>query len=441
MITNSFPARRWTGVYLTVYSLYILAGMAVRIGGWMHDDALVYTQSARRVLDGSFNIYGILRNPEIAPPLGVTYAYSSFMTILIAPFVGIADWFKLGNIWAMRLIALPLLVADVLAMQQLRYLARSLRPRVEERFLFVGILLSLFITGFLLVTAYKSHIEGTVLLFILLALRYLPRNILLSGVFAGLALSAKHMTALLGLVPIGVALLFYSRYGARGGLRATLTWLGTSLAVFGGFLLPPILYNPGAAYYALVTQANRIGYVGPGLPRWAINWLSANLISNDYLIAREFVLQYSSVFLVLVVGLVSLFVVWRQQVRGAPVSFDDTRLLGLVAFGSVAYILLAKWVSDSYFQLPLALVFLWDVARKTPVARNVKAARFASVPWVGIGAAVAYQSINLLDPGAFTNMAQATAPWHMDALLFALFAAISIMILRDLLRHPQPSQA
>ncbi|HUP27799.1 MAG TPA: hypothetical protein VM409_05135 [Chloroflexia bacterium] len=436
----SSPYRGWAGLYAAMYACYFLVGMGARIGGWMHDDALVYTQSARRVVDGSFHLYAILRNPEIAPPLGATYAYSSYMTILIAPFVGLADALKLGTPWAMRLIAIPLLAGDILAMQQLRQLARSLRPKVDERFMFVGVVLSLFVTSFWLVTAYKSHIEGTVLLFVLLALRFLPRNLLLSGVFAGLALSAKHMTAILTLIPVAAVLLFASRENRLtrrelGGLIDLLRWSGAMLVVFALFLLPPVLSDPSASYYALVTQAGRVVDLGPGLTHWTLLWMSQNLPPGTDASLRPLVLQYSSLLLVAVVALASVGAAWRARTRGQAITLTDARLLGLVAFGAVAYLVLAKWVSDGYYQFPLALIFLWDLVRRAPLAEGDSTSVLQSFPWVGVGAGVLYRCINLLDPGALSSRAMTNAAWYMDPLLLVLFLVIAGLLLRHVMYY------
>ncbi len=89
---------RWNRVYLAMYVLYIVVGLSARLAGWMHSDALVYLQSSRRVVDGSFDLYTILRTPYLAPPLGTTYAYSPFMAIVVAPFVYVSDALRLGNI-------------------------------------------------------------------------------------------------------------------------------------------------------------------------------------------------------------------------------------------------------------------------------------------------------------------------------------------------------
>lgn len=428
-LTSQPIERRWAGSYFTLYSLYIIIGMSVRLLGWMHDDALVFVQSARRVADGSFDIYGIVRTPFIAPPLGTTYPYSSMLVIVLAPFVALTDAFKLGNIWAMKVIALPLLVFDVLAMQQMRRLAREWRPKVDERYLFLGVALSLFLTSFLWVTALKSHAEGMVLLFLLLTLRLLPRNVLLAGVCAGLALSAKHMTALLGLIPIGLVFLFGGRTSESGTptpgrLKDNLTWGASTLAVFALFVLPPVLRNPDATYYALVTQTARIVPIGPGLPRWANALLGADSSTNPWL--REVVLTYSNVVLLAVITGISLIMIWRARRDAQPIGIQDARLLGLIAFVGIAYIIFAKWVSDHYYQVPLALVFLWDLVRSTSRSGP------STVPWIGIGSAIAYRAVTQIDPLDYSIPIQFNMSWVRDILLFILFVALASIMLREM---------
>ncbi|HYP42153.1 MAG TPA: hypothetical protein VEX13_17485 [Chloroflexia bacterium] len=426
--------RRWAWAYFTLYALYIIIGMSARLAGWLHDDALVFVQSARRVVDGSFDIYGIVRTPFIAPPLGTTYPYSSLLVIVLAPFVALTDAFKLGNIWAMKVIALPLLVFDVLAMQQMRRLAREWRPFVDERYLFLGAAMSLFLTSFLWVTGHKSHAEGMVLLFLLLTLRLLPRNVLLAGVCAGLALAAKHMTALLGLIPIGLVFLFGGRASESGTptparLKDTLTWGASALGVFALFLLPPVLRNPDAAYYALVTQTARIVPLGPGLPRWANALLGTDPSANPGL--REAVLSYSNVVLIAVIVGVTLFMLWQARRATRPIGIQDARLLGLMAFGGIAYIIFAKWVSDHYYQVPLALVFLWDLVRSTPRSGP------SSVPWIGIGAAIAYRAVTQIDPLDYSIPLQFNMSWVRDILLLILFIALVLVMLLKMLVVPK----
>jgi hypothetical protein len=426
--------RRWAWAYFTLYALYIIIGMSARLAGWLHDDALVFVQSSRRVVDGSFDIYSIVRTPFIAPPLGTTYPYSSLLVIVLAPFVALTDAFKLGNIWAMKVIALPLLVFDVLAMQQMRRLAREWRPQVDERYLFLGVALSLFLTSFLWVTALKSHAEGMVLLFLLLTLRLLPRNVLLAGVCAGLALAAKHMTALLGLIPIGLVFLFGGRgseseTSTSGRLKDTLTWSASALGVFALFVLPPVLRNPDAAYYALVTQTARIVPLGPGLPRWANALLGTDPSANAGL--REAVLSYSNVVLLAVIAGVTLFMIWRARRAAQPIGIQDARLLGLMAFGGIAYIIFAKWVSDHYYQVPLALVFLWDIVRSTPRSGT------GSVPWIGIGSAIAYRAITQIDPLDYSIPNQFNMSWVRDILLLVMFVALALVMLRQMLVAPK----
>jgi len=436
-------AHHWARTYAIMYAIYVLVGLVVRFAGWMHDDALVYLQASRRVLDGSFDLYSILRTPFIAPPLGTTYAYSPLMAIIIAPFVAVADALSLGNVWAMKILGIPLLLIDVLAMEQLRRLARTYRPQVDERVLFGGIALTLFVTSFWLVTAYKSHIEGMVLLFLLLALRLLRGNLLLSGICAGLALSAKHMTVLPCLIPIGLALLAArptdDHLPLIRRLREALVWGGAALSVFAVFMLPAVLSNPHAVYYAFVTQGTRIVTLGPGLPTMIDRLLQGSLSQADYLPVRENLLTYSNMVMIIATILVPSIVILWARGRGRPIGLSDTRLIGLVAFGGISYVIFAKWVSDSYYQMPLALVFLWDVLRVTPNS-GARQSAINSFPWVGIGGALAFRAVTQFGSTTYSESGKYIAAQAMDGILLLLFITLAALILRWVLSYtPTPA--
>ena len=248
---------RWGRAYAWLYIVYVALGAGARLAGWWHPDATWFLQAARHVLDGSFDLYSLRGGAPIAPPLGITYSYSPLLAIIISPVVWLNDHFGWGDDMAYRLIGLPLLFGDVLAMHQLRRLVKKWRPGVDERYLFAGIAISLFLASFLLATAFKGHVEGLLLLFLLLTLRFLPRNLLLGSLFAGLALATKHTSAILALVPIGLVLLAGGRHVGREegseegaaarrrwpelvtlGLRDALVFSGISLGVLVLFMLP-----------------------------------------------------------------------------------------------------------------------------------------------------------------------------------------------------------
>src|SRR5207237_4374943 len=116
------------------------------IGWWTHGDAVWFVQTTRKVLDGSFDLYSMRIAPELIPPLGATYAYTPLTAMILAPFVGLADALGWGQLGAERLMVIPLFVIDLLAMVQLRSLVRSWRPAVDERYLFAGIAIALYLT-------------------------------------------------------------------------------------------------------------------------------------------------------------------------------------------------------------------------------------------------------------------------------------------------------
>jgi hypothetical protein len=354
------------------------------------------------------------------------------MAMLISPFVGIADGLGWGQEWAERLMALPLLVADVLAMHQLRRLIREWRPAADERLVFLGILISLCLTSFWVVSAYGGHDEGLVLLFLLLALRVTPRNLLLGGLCAGLALAAKQ-TAFFQLLPVGLVLLAGgalpagSTDGERGGwgasFRHSILWGGAALAVFGAFLLPAVLSNSEAAWYGLVTQMSRLTTFGPGLPSWIDRALQANLGPSDYAGVLPILLEYSNAVLVGVVVLASGLSVWWARRRGRALGLVDPRLMGLVAFGAIAQVLFGKWVSGHYYQLPLALVFAWDMVRTQPVA-HASSLTLGAFPWIGLGSAIVFRSVTQLGPW-----------WIKEGLILLLFGMLAVLVLYSVSRR------
>src|SRR5690348_15859191 len=103
--------------------------MAGRWSGWQNGDQLWFVDAARHILDGSWRIYEFRPDFSIiaAPPLGFSYSYSPLLTLVLAPFVGLAD--VLGGTplaacvggsdeLVYRQIVFPLLVADVLEMEE-----------------------------------------------------------------------------------------------------------------------------------------------------------------------------------------------------------------------------------------------------------------------------------------------------------------------------------
>ncbi len=426
-------AARWQCVYLALYAGYVLLGLALRWNGWLHYDHIWFVDAARHILDGSWRIYDFKGTPSIAPPDGLAYSYSPLPALLMAPFVAFADAVRdtplaasVGGAdqLAYRLIVVPLLLADVLAMEQLRRLVRDWRPTVDETALFLGILPTLLVTGFLQVSAYRDHQEGLVLLLLLTTLRVTPRHVAWGGVCAGLTLAAKQ-TSVLELAPIGAVLLFgglQRREGLRPG--AAFVWAGLAAAVFGAFMLPPLLAGPDAVIYAFLTQEQRRVLTGQGLPVWIDSALAGTLGAGSatYALWHERLLRYSNVALVLGAGVLMGAAFWWSARRSRPIGLVDSRLLALVALGGVLQIVLAKWVTGHYYQLPLALVLLWDTVRMAP-----------RWPLVGLAGTFGFRAITVaVDLPA--------VPQIKDGLLFALFAALAGAVLVAA-SHPEPAPA
>ncbi len=445
--TDGAGTRPCQRAYFALFATYIILGVGARLLGWWYGDAIWFVWAARHVLDNSFDLYSLHLAPELAPPIGITYSYTPLLAVLVAGFVAAADALQLGDEGAYRAMALPLIALDVVAKQELRRLVTSWRPAVDQRFLFLGIAISLFLTSFLSATAYRGHVEGLVLLFILLTLRFLPRNLILAGLFAGLALSAKHTTALFALLPIGLVMLSGGRTIDREGepdvlrpqklrraWRDTSIWAGIALTVFAAFLAPPLVRNPDAVYYAFVTLPNRLVSFGPGLTHWIDRVLAALLKPADFITVRPLLLSISNLFVVALPTLLMLYVIVRARARKQPFGLVDVRLIGLIAFALVANLVLAKWVSEHYYPLPLAMVFVWDMLRVTRPGprRGPLTLNWDNFPWVGVGAAIAYKSLTQLDASTFPSIGISSQSWLGDAVLFVLFAALAGLMWRGL---------
>jgi hypothetical protein len=336
------------------------------------------------------------------------------------------------------------MVADVLAIQQVRRLVYTWRPAVDERLLCLGIMFSLFITSFWQVTALRGHVEGLMLLFLLLTLRWLPRNLVLGGLCAGMALATKHMVAM-ELLPIGIVLLTggwrvahvdrqgraprgYPR-GPLPDLEAFLIWGGIAAAVFLGWVLPAAVVNPGAVWYAFITLPGRLILTGPGLPVLIDKWAQGALGGPDYAQLHTALMDQSNLALPLIAGAVALVAVSWAARRGQPITLEDPRLLGLIALSSVTQVVFAKWVGPHYYQLPLLLAFIWDVVRTAPRIR-AEGVRPGTFPWIGLGAAIAFRGIS-----------QFELPDFKFLLILLVYAGLWVLLLWGVLRRAAGDEA
>ena len=157
-----------------------------------------------------------------------------------------------------------------------------------------------------------------------------------------------------------------------------------------------------------MTQEQRRVLLGPGLPGWLDHGLQALLgqgASFDYW--HGVLLRYSNVALIGVFALVLALALWHSYGRQRSIGLMDSRLLALVALGGLLQIVLAKWVSGHYYQLPLALALLWGTVRDAP-----------RLPLTGLRGGSAFCSATQLD---FPN-----TPPLRDASILGVFVWLTI---------------
>ena len=127
--------------------------------------------------------------------------------------------------------------------------------------------------------------------------------------------------------------------------------------------------------------------------------------------------------------LVALVAVTWGRRRGQPITLEDPRLLGLVAFSAVTQVVFAKWVGPHYYQLPLLLAFLWDAVRTAP-RLTPQGWRPGTFPWIGLGAAIAFRGISQFDPPPFKTL-----------LILLVYMALGALLLWGVLRPEAGDEA
>lgn len=89
-------------------------------------------------------------------------------------------------------------------------------------------------------------------------------------------------------------------------------------------------------------------------------------------------------------------------------------------------ILASKWVSNHYYQLPLAIIFIWDMLRTSSTSQS-RGGKYA-FPWLGMGVILAYRALEQIDIGDSPSFTHVTFPFLTDGLIFWLFAVIALLI-------------
>ncbi|HUS14583.1 MAG TPA: hypothetical protein VM536_06135, partial [Chloroflexia bacterium] len=199
----------------------------------------------------------------------------------------------------------------------------------------------------------------------------------------------------------------------RAAAGRFVVWAGTAIAVFAAFMVPPILANPLAVGYAFLTQEGRRVLNGPGVPVWLDGALAGLLGAESpaYALWHARLLAWSNPLLVAAAVACMAGIIVLAARRARPIGLQDSRLLALVALGGLLQIVLAKWVTGHYYQLPLALVLLWDTVRRAP-----------AFPYLGIiGATLGFRILTTA----------VTIAGVKEAALLALFAALVAAVLQS----------
>lgn len=336
---------------LLLIAVYVAGGIAFRFSYPPHGDAGALVRSTRRLLDGSLALYAERGSQWAAPPHGLSTGYPPLYAFLFAPFVAFSDATGQPDEFAERLIGLPMLLFDALAVLAFVRLIKRLFPEVKDLSVLVASALILFASGLVSASWVISHPEGMTICFLLLGLSCLPDRPVLAGFWMGMSLLSKQ-TALLALMPIGLALW-------QSAPRAvTYRVIGVAALTVVVVFAPFILAHPHQAYYAFIVAETRREIGGANLWHFTSYATHRALPLSVYEPLRAVIIRNANGVLLLTIFAVNV-VASRQLLK-----LHRPRTFALIALSNVLLLILGKWVEQHYYALPLTLVVVWDIVRR-----------------------------------------------------------------------------
>ncbi len=336
---------------LLLIAVYVAGGIVFRFSYPPHGDAGALVRSTRRLLDGSLALYAERGSQWAAPPHGLSTGYPPLYAFLFAPFVAFSDATGRPDEFAERLIGLPMLLFDALAVWAFVRLIKRLFPEVKSLSVLVASALILFASGLVSASWVISHPEGMTICFLLLGLSCLPDRSALAGFWMGMSLLSKQ-TALFALIPMGFALW-------QSAPRAiTYRIMGVAALTVLVVFAPFILAHPHQAYYAFIVAETRREIGGANLWHFISYATHRILPLSVYEPLRALIIRSANGVLLLTVLAASLLASRK------PLKLHSARLYALIALSNVLLLILGKWVEQHYYALPLTLVVVWDIVRR-----------------------------------------------------------------------------
>lgn len=346
---------------LLLIAVYVAGGILFRFTHPPHGDAGALVRSTRRLLDGSLALYAERGSQWAAPPHGLSTGYPPLYAFLFAPFVAFSDATGRSDEFAERLIGLPMLLFDVLAVWAFVRLIKHLFSHVSNLSLLIASALILFGSGLVSASWVISHPEGMTICFLLWGLSYLPDRPTLAGFWLGMSLLSKQ-TALFALMPIGFAL--WQSTPRAVACRVLGVAVFTVVVVF----VPFILAHPHQAYYAFIVAETRREIGGANLWHFISYATHRTLPLSIYEPLRALIIRSANGILLLTALAVNV------SAARKPLKLHSARLYALIALSNVLLLILGKWVEQHYYALPLTFVVVWDTVRRrgdVPVAAAV----------------------------------------------------------------------
>ena len=343
---------RRNSIFIVAAVVYFFLGSLFHASGYLsRSDCGCWNSAVNGIVNGSFEIYTFVGSPLVAPPHGNTFDYPGLAAYLMVP---AALFAKLLNRDPCVFYGFIFILLDILCVWEIRRTITGLKPEISLKIIeFISIAL---FGSYVLVhtSAYLNHFDSVFVYFMIVGIRYIPENRLMSGLLFGLAMATKQVVVI-GLIPIAL-LLLKGTFNARL-IRDNLSFYLSFITAFGVFFLPFYFADPHRAVWAVFEQQNNRTIMWWSTYR-LLDLLTVNVTVT--LIVEKLLLffQYYSNYLIIFFSAISTYIVMKYNFQR-----NLTYLFGIFTFVFLLIPLLGKWSLPSY-ALPAVLFFvIWDCLR------------------------------------------------------------------------------
>ncbi|GAB4343132.1 MAG: hypothetical protein Kow0099_21270 [Candidatus Abyssubacteria bacterium] len=323
-------------------------------GGLYRFDRGQSIRVARAVLSGDFGVYEREMRTEFLSETGRTRTYPPGSSLLVAPFVCVADKLQFPNDVLFSLATIPFIFLSGFGVALIVSIIEKFQMRdiTKAELVLIGVFL---FGGLLFYCCVKEgKFEGVVAFFTLAGIWFLPDRKLLSGICFGAALCTKQ-SAILAVAPTFLVLVGEKKFGNL--IYWSLGLCTTVLCLFLPFVIGSGLNNVYMGImrtfdFCRIQESTSVGYL----------YELIRLIFGDTNGVIETRMQYHANKVVLLICLLfSVALVINKRVSlSKPASY-----FALLTVCGFLYVIFGKWYHAGIYEIvPLYLFVLWALAAK-----------------------------------------------------------------------------